>query len=382
MADITILPGVNDTQSELKQALIVCVYLFIAAPIVLIGGLFVLFISPIIVPLLIGFNVRGTHDRLMGVKGIDDRRLRSALIGGGYAFMIMIITFGALGAVTPEEESSTTGGTPTPSNPSADNSPTATTLDGTDSPIKGGTAYQVTVSKVVDGDTINVTFENGSVETVRFLGIDTPETVASNENTQEFDVPDTSHGRNFLLQWGSKSETRVKDAIGNKTVRIVVDPQSDTRGSHGRLLAYVYTDGSNLNQQLIKQGLARRYDDSSYTLKKKFGEKETSAQDANRRVWSYTAPKTDTPTDTPTSTPEPVTPTSTPEPDTPTPTPEPDTPTPTPTPEEDTPRNPDGDLDCSDFDSHQEAQEFFEANNPSEDPHRLDGDNDGLACEP
>lgn len=39
-----------------------------------------------------------------------------------------------------------------------------------------------------------------------------------------------------------------------------------------------------------------------------------------------------------------------------------------------------GDRDCSDFRSWQEAQAFYEANRPG-DPHRLDADNDGIACE-
>ena len=38
--------------------------------------------------------------------------------------------------------------------------------------------------------------------------------------------------------------------------------------------------------------------------------------------------------------------------------------------------------DCSDFDTQQEAQEQFEADGgPEEDPHNLDSDGDGIACE-
>jgi len=39
------------------------------------------------------------------------------------------------------------------------------------------------------------------------------------------------------------------------------------------------------------------------------------------------------------------------------------------------------DYDCSDFATQQEAQHFFEAHNPDEDPYDLDRDNDGIACE-
>lgn len=38
------------------------------------------------------------------------------------------------------------------------------------------------------------------------------------------------------------------------------------------------------------------------------------------------------------------------------------------------------DMDCSDFSSWREAQDFYERSGPG-DPHRLDADNDGIACE-
>lgn len=46
-------------------------------------------------------------------------------------------------------------------------------------------------------------------------------------------------------------------------------------------------------------------------------------------------------------------------------------------------RNPQGlDLDCADFASQDEAQDFFEASGGvNKDPHQLDADNDGIACE-
>jgi micrococcal nuclease len=39
------------------------------------------------------------------------------------------------------------------------------------------------------------------------------------------------------------------------------------------------------------------------------------------------------------------------------------------------------DRDCSDFKTHRQAQHFFEKHNPRRDPHGLDGDDDGSACE-
>lgn len=39
-----------------------------------------------------------------------------------------------------------------------------------------------------------------------------------------------------------------------------------------------------------------------------------------------------------------------------------------------------GDMDCSDFTTHAEAQDFFESEGYG-DPHGLDRDGDGIACE-
>jgi len=40
-----------------------------------------------------------------------------------------------------------------------------------------------------------------------------------------------------------------------------------------------------------------------------------------------------------------------------------------------------GDRDCSDFSNQARAQDFFESHNPGSDPHGLDADGDGIACE-
>jgi hypothetical protein len=39
------------------------------------------------------------------------------------------------------------------------------------------------------------------------------------------------------------------------------------------------------------------------------------------------------------------------------------------------------DKDCSDFPTQKKAQKFFKKHNPKKDPHGLDADNDGKACE-
>ncbi|RLM59915.1 thermonuclease family protein, partial [Halorubrum sp. Atlit-26R] len=48
--------------------------------------------------------------------------------------------------------------------------------DGVDPNDPDDTAWTGTVVRVVDGDTREVEFPNGEVDTVRLLGVDTPET--------------------------------------------------------------------------------------------------------------------------------------------------------------------------------------------------------------
>jgi micrococcal nuclease len=220
----------------------------------------------------------------------------------------------------------------------------------TPAPIDGGTALQATVIEVTDGDTMDVRFENGTVVTVRLIGVDTPETALRYQDPAEYGIPNTTQGRDWLLHWGEKASDFATKKLAGETVTVRTDPESATRGYYGRLLAYLYyNNGTNFNRELVERGFARRYDDSSFTLREAFGALEAAAQAANRGLWAF---ESDSSTGTP---------------------PSHDGATPTPP--------ADGDYDCSDFETHAAAQEFFEQHNPTADPHDLDGDGNGQACE-
>ncbi len=224
-------------------------------------------------------------------------------------------------------------------------SPTTSTSPDTEtalSPPDGSDTRTATVTRVIDGDTMEVEFENGEEDTIRLLGVDTPETIASNEDPSEYPgIPDTTEGRDWLLNWGQEAKEYARGQLDGEQIRVVTDPESDERGSFGRLLAYIYRDGSNVNQLLLEKGLARVYD-SSFSFRDEFYQVESSAQTDERGVWGFESDSTGTPTAT---------------------------------------TQPSTDVACSDFDTQSEAQTFFEQNNPEEDPHRLDADSDGQACE-
>jgi len=96
------------------------------------------------------------------------------------------------------------------------------------------------VVQVVDGDTVKVEID-GKTETVRIIGIDTPE---------------TKHPTKGVEPWGPEASEFTKSKVEGKEVKLEYDIQS--HDMYGRRLAYVYlSDGSMLNALLVKEGLAR-----------------------------------------------------------------------------------------------------------------------------
>jgi micrococcal nuclease len=106
---------------------------------------------------------------------------------------------------------------------------------------------QVRVTHVVDGDTIDVEMPGGGEETVRYIGIDTPETVK----------PD-----NPVECGGPKAHAVNERLVGGKTVTLRFD--AERRDIYERLLAYVYLPRAGpggrplfVNAELVRLGLAR-----------------------------------------------------------------------------------------------------------------------------
>jgi micrococcal nuclease len=103
------------------------------------------------------------------------------------------------------------------------------------------------VTHVVDGDTIDVGMPDGSDESVRYIGIDTPETVK----------PGTP------VQCGGPKAHEVNERlVGGMTVTLRFDEEH--RDVYGRLLAYVYVPSRRpggqrlfVNAELARRGLAR-----------------------------------------------------------------------------------------------------------------------------
>lgn len=160
-----------------------------------------------------------------------------------------------------------------------------TTADGTAS------GWIVDVVEVIDGDTMDVRYANGTVETIRLLGVDTPETSVIQVAPEEWDgIPDTAEGRDWLANWGDDANVYAEDRLAGEEIYIETDPEADRRGYYGRLLVYVYSSknaDTSFNYRLLRDGYARYYD-STFSKQSSFQETEQTAQSDSIGVWDFT----------------------------------------------------------------------------------------------
>ena len=142
----------------------------------------------------------------------------------------------------------------------------------------------VTVTRVVDGDTLKIEYDNGTADTVRLLGVDTPE-VHTEVSPEEFaGVPGTEAGRDCLRHWGERASSHAKDTLTGERVTLHFDAAEGRRGYYDRLLAYVVHDGSRFNYGLVTGGYARVYD-SQFTARGAFYDAESAARSEGTGLW-------------------------------------------------------------------------------------------------
>lgn len=207
------------------------------------------------------------------------------------------------------------------------------------------------VVRVIDGDTFSIRLPHG-IDTVRLIGIDTPETVHPSKPVECF---------------GAEASSFARELLSGERVRLEFDESQGTRDKYGRLLAYAYLpDGTFVNYELIARGYAYEYTyELPYRYRETFREAERAARAQTRGLWAPGA--------------------CTREHD------EPSRPNPAESAESAAALD-ESDLarytcsrntyDCADFRSRAEAQAIFlHCGGKRNDVHWLDGDKDGLACE-
>jgi micrococcal nuclease len=205
----------------------------------------------------------------------------------------------------------------------------------------------VTVTRVVDGDTIDISPSVEDRSRVRLIGMDTPEV---HFGTQPY---------------GPEASAFTKRELEDEQVGLELDVQKID--PYGRLLAYVYLpDGQMFNEKILEEGYAQVATfPPNVKYQERFLEAQREAREANRGLWGLSAAElcqqtdrdngigggcsgseAESPAASQSASPE---------------------------------SGADSNLDCASFETHEQAQRVLEQD-PS-DPNYLDGDGDGVACE-
>ena len=126
----------------------------------------------------------------------------------------------------------------------------------------------------IDGDTVRVRLPNPPpglrvIETIRFIGVDTPETVHPNRQAEYF---------------GREASEFTQSHLFGKNVFLAFD--WDLRDRYGRLLAYIYTEeGLCFNALLIQEGYGHAYLRFPFQFLEEFRSLEHEARRQGRGLW-------------------------------------------------------------------------------------------------
>ena len=132
-------------------------------------------------------------------------------------------------------------------------------------PLADESARPATVSKVIDGDTLELT----GGDRVRIIGINAPETY----DTQGQSQPYATQSRDFLGK-----------LIHRRNGQILLEPGIEKSDRHGRQLAYLFhSNGHSITEQILEVGLAAR---ATVTPNSRYAECYQQAEDRARQLKS------------------------------------------------------------------------------------------------
>lgn len=129
------------------------------------------------------------------------------------------------------------------------------------------------VTKVSDGDTFKIDM-NGQTETVRLVGVNTPETVDPRRSVECF---------------GKEASTKLKSLIEGNVVRLEVDATQSDRDRYHRLLRFAFLpDGTDIGLELLSEGYAHEslYSQKPHLYRDAYVVAQTQAQAAQLGLWN------------------------------------------------------------------------------------------------
>lgn len=131
-------------------------------------------------------------------------------------------------------------------------------------------AREATVLGVLDGDTIEVQFPDGTTATVQLLGIETPELAGAGAPAEPF---------------AEEARAFTEEHVGGRDVRLIADTEAGDIDSDGRLLRYVVVDDFHVNAALLMTGLATVIWRYPYIQRQSFALEEAGARVFGYGIW-------------------------------------------------------------------------------------------------
>ena len=208
-------------------------------------GLFISLFLVSLISLIVGLAKPTVFSKL--IKGVNRKKIGSIFgISLAVCFIGMIATAPPSEPAPPKDPVDVAVAQEDKSQKQENNSkkettPQTTTADiQTDikAPAKPSGLSQVTIARVVDGDTV-VTITG---ERIRYIGIDTPETV---------------HPYKAVEFYGKEASNKNKSLVEGKTVELEKDVSN--KDKYGRTLAYIWLGNEMINAKLVAEGYAYAY---------------------------------------------------------------------------------------------------------------------------
>ena len=106
--------------------------------------------------------------------------------------------------------------------------------------------YKATLNRIIDGDTIDVNVDLGFdvkiKQRVRLYGINTPEVRTKDLKEKQKGIEATEYLKKILPK------------------EFVIETILNKRGKYGRVLGILWVKDVNINEKMVNEGYAKRYD--------------------------------------------------------------------------------------------------------------------------
>jgi micrococcal nuclease len=205
------------------------------------------------------------------------RLILGALVYGALLFSVLVLS-GALDVMAPD---------PAEGSAAAVVPAVMALVLSAQAPVQGA----VPVLSVVDGDTIRVRIPPGKVESVRLIGIDTPE---SHPNKRaDLQARELSLDRQAVLEMGGRAAARMTELVKACGGRVVLVTDVTVRDKYGRILAYVWSPDRKvfLNERMVADGYAMLLTiPPNVRYAKRFREAFRKAVETGAGLWADVSP--------------------------------------------------------------------------------------------